>query len=69
MTRFLDQIHLHKCQGIVTPQWFGIHLYVCLKILQINIFRVYLGFVQPQIVLSRLQAMHHGKELFFISWP
>ena len=65
MAQFVDQIHIHKRQGIVPPQFFGAHLRLYPKIFQRHIIRVYLGLMQSQIVLSRLQAMPNGKELFF----
>jgi hypothetical protein len=45
--------------NIMKPQWFGVHLRLCHKI-----FQVHISLVQPQIVLSHLQVMHYGKELF-----
>jgi len=30
---------------------------------------IHLGLVQPQLVLSRLQTMYYGEELFLMSWP
>ncbi len=66
MTRFVDQIHLHKRQRIMPPQWLGAYLHLCSKILQGRIVRVHLGFVQPQLVLPHLQAMYYDKELLYL---
>ena len=69
LAHFVDQIHLHKRQCIVPPQWLGAYLPLCPKILQGHIVRVHLGLVQPQLVLPHLQAMYYGEELFLMNWP
>ena len=64
MAHFVDQIHLHKRQRIMPPQWLSAYLHLCPKILQRHIVRVHLGLVQPQLVLPHLQAMYYDKKLF-----
>ena len=64
---FVDQIHLHKRQHIMPPQWLGGYLHMCPKILQGHIVHVHLGFMQPQLVLPHLQAMYYAKEFFLMS--
>jgi hypothetical protein len=68
MARFVDQIHLPERQCIVPPQWLGAYLRMCPKILQGHIVRVHLGLVQPQLVLSHLQAMYYSEDSFLINW-
>ena len=63
MVYFVDQIHLHKHQTIMSPQWLGARLRLYLKILLGHIVCVDLCFVRPQIVSPHLQAMHYGKEV------
>jgi hypothetical protein len=63
----VDQIHRHKRQYIVPPQWLGTYLHMCPKILQRHIVRVHLGLVQPQLVLPHLQAMYYGEDAFLIT--
>jgi hypothetical protein len=64
MAHIVDQIHLHKRQYIVPPQWLGANLRMCSKILQGHIVRVQLGLVQPQLVLPHLEAMYYGEDFF-----
>jgi hypothetical protein len=66
--RFVDQIHLHKCQCIVPPEWLGSHMRLYPKILQRHIVCVHFSLVQPQLVLSHLQGMHYGEDLFLMTW-
>jgi hypothetical protein len=68
MAHIVDQIHLHKRQYIVPPQWLDVYLHMCPKILQGHIVRVHIGLVQPQLVLSHLQVMYYGEDSFLINW-
>jgi hypothetical protein len=68
MAHIVDQIHLHKRQYIVLPQWLGVYLRMCPKILQGHIVRVHFGLVQPQLVLPHLQAMYYGEVSFLMNW-
>jgi hypothetical protein len=67
MAHIVDQIHLHKRQYIVPPQWLGVYLRMCPKILQGHIFRVHLGLMQPQLLLPHLQAIYYGKDSFIMN--
>jgi hypothetical protein len=67
MARFMNQIHLHNRQCIVPPQWLGVYLRMCPKMLRGHIIRVHLGLVQPQLVLPHLQAMYYGEDSFLMS--
>jgi hypothetical protein len=68
MPHIVDQIHLHKRQYIMPPQWLGAYLRMCPKILQGHIVRVHLGLEQPQLVLPHLQAMYYDEDSFLMSW-
>jgi len=64
----MDQIHLHKRQYIVPPQWLGAYLRMCPKILQGHIVRIHLSLVQPLPVCPHLQAMYYDEDSFLINW-
>ena len=64
MAMFVDHLHIHKRQGIMPLQLFGVNLCLSLKILQGHILRVHLGLKTPQRVLARFQTMCYDNEFF-----
>ena len=65
--RFVDEIHLHKRQCIVPPEWLGAHLHLCPKILQGHILLLYtLDLCNPNLCCHVSKQCTTAKNYF--SW-